>query len=54
MAHNKIEKLPTDRDCRWEAEANSSAKGRKFLKHKQVLQGYSAPLLEELYLQVCR
>lgn len=46
LAHNKIEKLPSDKDSpQWDGNG-----GKK--KMKSSLKLYSAPLLEELYLQV--
>uniref|UniRef100_A0A1B6DQ53 non-specific serine/threonine protein kinase n=1 Tax=Clastoptera arizonana TaxID=38151 RepID=A0A1B6DQ53_9HEMI len=53
VSHNKIEKLPSESDCQQENEKEDKRK-RKHLKLRQKLTGFSAPLLEELYLQYNR
>ncbi|KAG8262242.1 hypothetical protein J6590_056305 [Homalodisca vitripennis] len=50
LAHNKIEKLPSEKDS---PQLDAGDRGnKKRLKH--ALKQYSAPLLEELYLQYNR
>ena len=49
LAQNKIEKLPTSQDFEEECSPSNKRRSRvTFTREK----GYSAPFLEELYLQV--